>query len=140
MNNTRTMKTTSGNQALVWTFVVIAVLVNIAGFVFNLYGQFVWFDEVVHCYTTFAITLPLALLAYGRVLTGAQNHSFALILVITCIGLALGGLWEVAEWLYDVLLTQQNSIKSVPDRLIDLIMDTIGAFVAGIVTLKMLRP
>jgi hypothetical protein len=137
MSSIQTMSTTGGNRAIVWVLLAIAILVNIAGFVFGLYSQFVWFDEVVHCYTSFAVTLPLALYAYGAVLTGARNHTFALILVITAIGLALGGLWEVAEWLYDTLFTQQNTIKSVPDRLIDLIVDAIGAFVAGIVTIKM---
>ncbi len=135
----RAMSTSTGNSALAWILLAIAVVVNIAGYMFNLYQQFVWFDEVVHAYTIFALTLVIALYAYGAVLTGVERHTFGLILMITAIGLAIGGLWEVAEWLYDAWITQQNTIMAVPDRLIDLIMDTIGGLAAGWLTVSMVR-
>ncbi len=133
------MSTTGGNSAIAWTLLAIAIVVNIAGYLFNMYSQFWWFDEVIHTYTTFALTLILALYAYDVVLTGAQLHPFLLVLVIGAIGLGLGGLWEVAEWMYDTLLTQKDTIKEAPDRLIDLILDTLGALVAGWVTVSMVN-
>ncbi len=139
ISNNSSMSTTAGNRALVWILLAIAVVANIAGYVFNLYSAFIWFDEVIHAYTIFAMTLPLALYAYGKALTGAHRHGFMLILLITSIGLAIGGLWEVAEWIYDWLFTKNNTIKSVPDRLIDLVVDTIGGLVAGWVALSMIK-
>lgn len=135
----RSMSTTSGNSTLAWILLAIAIAGNIAGFVFNLYDQLRWFDEVIHAYTIFALTLVAALYAYGAVLTGAHAHTFLFILMVTSIGLAIGALWEVAEWLYDWLFASQNTIKSVPDRLIDLIMDTIGGLVVGWLTVSMLK-
>jgi len=135
----RAMSTTPGNRTIAWVLLGIAVAANIGGYVFNWYTKFVWFDEAIHAYTIFALTLVLALFAYGAVLTGAHTHAFLLVVVIASIGLAIGGLWEVAEWLYDMLLTRQNTIKSVPDRLIDLVMDTIGGVIAGWVALRMLK-
>ncbi len=135
----RGMKTTTTNSRLAWILLAIAVVVNIAGYIFNLYSQFVWFDEVIHAYTTFAMTLAVALYAYGPVLTGAHKHTILFILMVTSIGLAIGGVWEVAEWVYDWLLIQKNTIKSVPDRLIDLIMDSVGGVVAGWMAVSMLE-
>lgn len=137
-SETRAMSTTTGNSALAWILLAIAVVVNIAGYIFNLY-QLVWFDEVIHAYTIFALTLVIALYAYGAVLTGVERHTFGLILMIASIGLAIGGLWEVAEWLYDMWFTQQNTIMAAPDRLIDLIMDTLGGLAAGWLTVRMVR-
>ncbi len=135
----RAMSTTPGNSTLAWILLAIAIVANIAGYIFNWYQQFVWFDEVIHAYTIFALTLVIALYAYGAVLTGLEEHTFGLILMITAIGLAIGGLWEVAEWLYDLWFTQQNTIKAVPDRLIDILMDGLGGLVAGWLTVSMVR-
>lgn len=128
---------TSSNRAIAWVLVAIAAVVNIAAYIFNWYIQFWWFDEVIHAYSIFALTLVLALYAYGTVLTGAAQHPLLLVITIAAIGVGIGGIWEVAEWLYDMLLTQQNTIKGTPDRLIDLVMDTLGGLVAGWLTVRM---
>lgn len=128
---------TSSNRAIAWVLVVIAALANIAAYIFNWYVQFWWFDEVIHAYTIFALTLVLALYAYGTVLTGATQHPLLLVITVAAIGVGIGGVWEVAEWLYDLFLTQHNTIKGTPDRLIDLVMDTLGGLVAGWITVKM---
>lgn len=138
-NEHRSTRVTTHNFKLVWMFLAIAIVANIAGYMFNLYRQFIWFDEVIHAYTIFALALAAALYTYGTVLTGARTHTLLFILVVTSLGLAIGGLWEVAEWVYDWWLTEQNAIKSVPDRLIDLIMDTIGGVVAGWMAVSMLK-
>ncbi len=132
------MATTIGNRIIAWWLLAIAVLANIAGYVFNLYRQFVWFDEVVHAYTIFAITLVLALFLYGAALTGAGDHTLLLVLVIASVGLALGALWEVAEWAYDQVVSG-NAIKGKTDTIIDMIVDTLGALVAGWLASWMVR-
>ena len=70
---------------------------------------------------------------------GATQHPFLLVMTIAAIGVGIGGVWEIAEWLYDMFLTQHNTIKGTPDRLIDLIMDTLGGLVAGWLTIKMVN-
>src|SRR5690242_6035086 len=45
--------------ALVNLAVVVSALLNGAGYVWNLYQRFWWFDRIIHGYTLFAITLPL---------------------------------------------------------------------------------
>ena len=132
------MHTSEGNQGVVWIIIGVAVLANIAGYMFNLYNRFRWFDEVLHAYTIFSITLLLGLLAYGVVLTGVRHHNLLLILMIASIGIAIGGLWEVAEWAYDQMVAS-NVILGKTDTIIDLIVDSIGALVAGFLSLGMLK-
>ena len=127
------MHTSARNRAIVWGFLAIAALVNIAGYLWDLYQQFWWFDEALHAYTTFALTLPLALLLYGVVLHGAQTRPILFILAVASLGIATGALWEIAEWAYDHMVPE-NAILGKTDTMIDLIMDITGALAAGIVS------
>ena len=124
------MQTTATNRAVVWGFLALAALGNFAGYAFDLYQRIWWFDKVIHAYTTFAVTLLVALFLYGRVLTGARDHRFLLVLVIAGFGLGFGTLWEFAEWGYDRAVPT-DAIKGKLDTITDLIVDTGGALVAG---------
>ena len=133
------MYTTSGNRAIVWVFVVIAILVNAAGYALNLYDRFGWFDEVIHTYTSFTLTLLLALLLYGDVLSGVRRSPILLVLTVASLGIAIGALWEIAEWGYDQMVPE-NAILGKTDTIIDLILDSLGALAAGIVGIVMIKP
>lgn len=133
------MHTSPGNRTIVWVIVAIAIAVNIAGYALNLYNRFVWFDEVIHTYTSFAITLFLALMLYGDVLSGVRRSPLLLILTVASLGIAIGALWEIAEWGYDQLVPE-NAILGKTDTMIDLILDSVGALAAGIVSMKMIKP
>ena len=130
------MQTSKSNRAIAWGLLAIAVAANIAGYVFNLYDRFRWFDEAIHGYTTMAITLVLALLLAGGVLVGARDHRLLFVLVAASLGLAIGALWEVAEWAYDQVVAG-NVIKGKRDTIIDLILDSFGAIVAGALARRM---
>ncbi|HSK67152.1 MAG TPA: hypothetical protein VK888_09485 [Anaerolineales bacterium] len=133
------MYTTSGNRAIVWVFVVIVILVNAAGYALNLYDRFGWFDEVIHTYTSFTLTLLLALLLYGDVLSGVRRSPILLVLTVASLGIAIGALWEIAEWGYDQMVPE-NAILGKTDTIIDLILDSLGALAAGIVGIVMIKP
>ncbi len=130
---------TRTEKRMVWGFAVFGALVAIASIVFGLYQVFPWFDEALHAYNFFALTLLLAVYAYGAVLTGSREHGFLLVLTITVIGLGLGALWEIGEFAYDRLLAAPNVILPKLDTIIDMLLDTAGGLVAGLVLLWMLR-
>jgi VanZ family protein len=132
------MQTSARNRALVWTVITVAIVANIAGYLWQLYKRFWWFDDVLHAYSTFALTLPLALLLYGVVLCGAETRPILFILVVASLGVAVGVIWEVAEWAYDQVVPE-NAILGKKDTIIDLIMDTIGAVAAGVVSTRMVK-
>lgn len=132
------MPLTSHYRAVAGGGLLIALTVNIAGYVWDLYERFSWFDEVIHTYTAFAITLPLALLLYGVVLSGAETRPILFVLTAASLGLAIGTLWEIVEWGYDQVVPG-NVILGKTDTMIDLILDFIGALAAGIVSSRMVQ-
>ena len=132
-------KTTWRQRATAWGLAAFGALAAVASVVLGLYSRFPWFDEALHAYNFFALTLLVAVYAYGVVLTGGRRHGFLLVLVIAAIGLALGAAWEIAEFGYDHFIAKPNVILPKLDTIVDMILDTLGALVAGLVCLRMLR-
>ena len=133
------MSITRANKILAWVLAGPGVLAAIASVVFGLYDVFFWFDEALHAYNFFALTLLMAVYAHGAVLTGEREHRFLLVLTVAAIGLGLGGLWEIVEFCYDHCIVKPNAILAKIDTMIDRSLDTLGALVAGLVLLRMLR-
>jgi len=82
-----------------------------------------------------------ALYAYGVVLTGRRRYAVLLVLTIAGLGLVLGTLWEFAEWVYgglDLPRSELHRTFTKWDTLMDLVMDLLGAAVAGILSLVMI--
>lgn len=111
---------------------VVAALVNAAGWVWNLFERPGPYDEIVHAYTTFAITLALGWLAYGSLFGSFRAHRWLFMLVIASFGIAVGAVWEIAEWSADKLLPA-DVVSGLDDTIVDLIVDSPGALVAGAV-------
>jgi hypothetical protein len=53
------------------------------------------------------------------------------LLTITCFGIAIGALWEVAESRVGIVLSTEV-IESLNDTIIDLIMDSLGSVIAAL--------
>jgi VanZ family protein len=117
-------------SALVELLLVVAALLNAAGYAWDLYTAWTPFDKIVHGYTLFALTLPLGLLASGPLLHGERDRRLWFILVVASFGIALGALWEVAEWLFDLMMPG-NVIQGKTDTITDIVVDTVGALLAG---------
>ncbi len=130
------MQTSAVNRAIVWGLLAVAAVANIAGYALDLYRRLWWFDEVLHGATIAAITLALGLALYGKVLLGARDSPLLLVAVIVAIGLAIGALWEVAEWGFDQAVSG-DVIKGKRDTMLDLVMDGLGALAAGVAALVM---
>lgn len=122
-----------------WIFLLLAAAANAAGYALGLWHSPVWFDEVVHGYTTFAITLVLAFHLYARVYTGARTHPATLTLAVASLGVAIGAVWEIAEWAYDQWIAPGNAILGKWDTITDLGWDTLGALVAAAVATAVVR-
>ena len=128
------MHTSLGVRITIWSIFISAILISVGASWASLYERLWWFDEAVHFYSFFSFTLLVATLLYGLTLTGRNQHPVLLLLTIICIGLALGALWEIIEWSYD-LIRAGDIIKGKRDTMIDLVFDAIGALVAGIFVL-----
>lgn len=130
---------TAEGLAIAWGLAVLALAANVAGYAFNLYERFAWFDRVLHAGTIFAIAFWLALIVFARALHPDQARSLLAVLLLASVGVAVGALWEVAEWGADLVLAG-DVIKGKHDTIMDLIMDTAGAAVAAGLATRFLRP
>jgi hypothetical protein len=125
--------------ALVWSLIVFSILLNLASFAWDLYEVVWWYDKAVHVLTTFAFTLPLPLLLYNRVLRGLHRQRILLVVVIMCLGLALGALWEIFEWGASQAWGGPNLKEKRLDVVTDLAVDGVGALLGAWVGVVLLR-
>jgi hypothetical protein len=116
-------------RSTIWGLFGLAIAINIAGYVLNLYEQFWWFDGFLHFFTPLVLTLVLALRLYDNGLAEIREHKLVLALVVACIGVTSATLWEIAEWTYDQFVAA-NTILGKTDTIVDLILGTAGAIVA----------
>ena len=130
------MQATSKGRAVAWVLLVLLGLANAAGYAVDLYQRFWWFDRVLHGCTILAVTLWLALFVFGPVIEGGRGRGFPAVLLLASVGVALGALWEVAEWGFDQV-APGDVIKGKHDTIIDIVMDTAGALLAGILALRL---
>lgn len=117
---------------------VAAALVNAIGWVWGLFNMPGPYDEIVHAYTTFAITLALSFLVYSSMLNIFRNHTLLYLLTIASFGIAIGAIWEVMEWSAGKILSTEV-IESLDDTIIDLVMDSLGAGLAALISLFALQ-
>lgn len=115
------------------------LLANVAGYVFDLYQRFWWFDRILHACTLFALTFWAAIFLCAKVLNVTADHRLMRVLLIASVGVAVGAWWEVAEWGFDQVMPA-DVIKGKYDTVLDLIVDSFGAVVAAWLSLKVLRP
>lgn len=102
-----------------------ALFINAMGYVLNLWKEGTAFDEAVHALTSFAATAALAWLLLGRTRLIEARKVMQLVLATLAIGLVLGIAWEGVEWVIGI-------IGDMRDTMMDLLMDLIGAAVAGL--------
>lgn len=119
---------------LAWGLAAAAAALNVLAYALSLY-ELAWFDEALHAFTLFALTFIVACLL-RRDLAAARMLPYCAILV-AC-GLALGTLWEFAEWGYD-MFSRGNSILGKQDTMVDLVLDTVGAVLAALLALARAR-
>ena len=133
------LEATPTGRRIAWGLAAVLTLVNVAGYVFDLYARYWWFDRVLHAATILALTYWSAVFVLRRVLTGVGGRSLLLAAVIACVGVAVGAWWEVAEWGFD-RVAPGDVIKGKYDTIIDLVMDTLGAALGAWMSLRALRP
>jgi hypothetical protein len=113
---------------------VSAALINAGGWAWDLYNKPGPYDEIAHFYTIFAITLATGYMLYSELMESFINHRVMFVVTIASLGIALGALWEVVEWLADFAIPKQI-VSGLFDTITDIILDSAGATVAALVNL-----
>jgi hypothetical protein len=114
---------------------VIALALQATGEALGAYDAIPWFDNVVHFSLPFflAPTLYIALARADVVPdpkdSSERRHYFGIFVVTLALGVALGGLWEIWEWISDHSLGSSLQL-GLDDTVGDLVADTAGS-IAG---------
>lgn len=119
-------------------FLLIALLATLGSkHIFDYYLIVGWYDNLVHLTATFVITYFFAFLANFTALRGARREPLVFVIAVVGLGIALGVFWEIFEWGFDQIIGfEMYKEEGIDDLIMDLITDTIGAVLAGILILK----
>jgi hypothetical protein len=118
------------NRATTLGFVLLAGAVNVSAFAFELFERIVWIDKFLHAFTGFAATLTVLYLLRHRLHRAIARYPGTVITGSMAFGLAIGLGWELLEWLGDTLYGL-SLMKGATDTVMDLVMDALGAGMAG---------
>ncbi len=136
-NPARAVRVRSGSHAVAWLLLVVAVGVATVGATLGWSDRWVWYDEAIHVFSFFAITLLAALYLYGAAMGGYPRHKLLMVFTVVCVAVTLGVAWEWAELAYDRVTGRESVIKGKFDTLLDLVMDGLGGAIAGMLMLAM---
>jgi hypothetical protein len=128
-----------GRRAVDPLFVLLfnlALVVNAMGYAWHLFMTIPPYDELVHGFTIFTITLTFGIPIFKSLAPGFELHRVLFVVAVTSFGIAVGALWEVAEYLLD--LAGVAIFNTYPDTILDLVMDSTGAFLAALLSLWVL--
>jgi hypothetical protein len=114
---------------------VIAALINAGGWAWDLYNKPGPYDEIAHFYTIFAITLATGYMLYDELMESFYKHRVLFVITIASLGIALGALWEVTEWLADFVIPKQI-VSGLFDTITDIMLDSAGAILAALLNLR----
>jgi hypothetical protein len=117
----------------------VGLIFGIAADPLGWYGQYFWLDQVVHVYASCAVTFAVATHIGSSAKRAERGHVLWQLLLLAALGLGLGVLWEIGEWLYE-LSFGGRLIKSRYDTAADLAADVIGAFTGAALGRWIARP
>lgn len=108
----------------------LAALMGALGYVFDLFGEIVPYDELTHGYTTFAASLAFYFLFYED--AAPRLGAVALGTSVFTLGVTAGTYWEVFEWFFVGKYPMADTIG-------DLLIDSLGALAAALMALAFRR-
>lgn len=116
---------------------VLVLTLHAAGEAFGWYDSVAWFDRVVHVVLP-CLVAPVLYIGLARleVLPDPRDdthvrHYVGMGIVTFCLGMAVGGLWEIIEYSSDGLLDTALS-EGNADTVGDLVADTVGSVLGAL--------
>jgi hypothetical protein len=70
---------------------------------------------------------------------GLERHPILVLIVVACLGIALGAIWEMIEWAGSQIWRDPNLKEGRRDVVTDLVYDALGATVGARLGLALLR-
>ena len=116
---------------------IIAMTITGWGSALHLYGQFGWYDDVVHAVMPLLVT-PIVYLLLVRLGVVPElrdltqlHQELGFFLIAFCFGMAIAGGWEVVEWWLDKW-TGETRVKDAADTADDMTSGVYGSLGGGL--------
>ena len=116
---------------------VLVLTLHAAGEALGWYDSLEWFDRIVHVVLP-CLVAPVLYIGLARldVLSDPRDHTNArhytgMAIVAFCLGMAVGGLWEIVEFASDGVLDTALS-EGNPDTVGDLVADAVGSLLGAV--------
>jgi hypothetical protein len=126
------------NAAIVLLVLLAAAAANVAAFGYELFERISWIDKALHAFTAFAAALALLFVLWNRLDRWLARFPALAVVTAASFGLAIGLAWETGEWLLDRIYAS-NLVKGKSDTFMDLLMDVLGAALAGALAMPSYR-
>lgn len=112
-------------------FIFLSVFLGEVG---DAYERFFWWDAVLHIASGFILGYAAFLWIYVKVQQGKLDAGPKMQgLIIFCVALALGTLWEIFEFAMDQLFGLTMQKTGLVDTMWDLIVDALGAGIMALI-------
>lgn len=134
------------SPTLYW-IILLSILFSMGGgFIFRFYIIFNYYDTIIH-FLNGGIIVVIAFAVIKYFVKDSNDHIPVIIVVAVLVSLSLGTLWEIFEFTVDNIFVGSNMQRyqdvqtnipfigqdALKDTMIDLIVDTLGAILAGII-------
>lgn len=117
------MLTRHGLPNLLVALISLCFVVSGAGWAWDWYGMFWWFDVVLHTVNPLVMIAGSMFMFWKAGLLRHAPRKGLFVLEATALGFVLGVAWELVEYTYLPL--------TWPDTILDLVMDTAGSALGG---------
>jgi hypothetical protein len=124
--------------ALTVISVWILLILQLFAMEFHLYWIFKWFDILMHGIGGIAVGFFMGALLVRFKPVVLSHHGLYIILVVGG-ALFVGLAWESIELFLDLYMKAQVHQLSVSDTILDLVMDGVGAYIAGVLGVIMVK-
>lgn len=108
---------------------ILSLLLNTGGWVWDAYDTIWFYDELAHFFTLFVMTLSIGHIILTTFTKVFVQHRYFILLTILSFGLSIGALWEIWEWIADFFVSKEV-MSGLNDTILDLIWDSAGALLA----------
>jgi hypothetical protein len=117
-------------ELVVTIFIYLSIF---AGETLSFYHTFWWWDIMLHAMSGFILALIGFMIVYAITLYTKTKMTPIIVAIFTfSFALAIGAIWEIFEWVVDLIFKTQMQGGSLFDTMFDLVLDTIGAVIISI--------
>ncbi|MBU4361014.1 hypothetical protein KKA66_04170 [Patescibacteria group bacterium] len=119
----------------IWLIVLAGLCLDVFGDIFHFYGQYNWWDQVVHmfisavtCFTLFTIISAFWIDKFKFSLLFKKGRLILSLLLATTTTMTLSALYEIEEYLEDIIF-HTNRLGPGTDTVNDLVFNLFGVLI-----------